>query len=182
MQLIGYQESIPWMGSTVLTLADIWPERPTAMIVGLNPAPKSVTAGHYYQGAVGRRQMNRLVDAGLFPRTSDGPFFEADALVGGVGFTDLVKRPTVGENDVPVEEQRHGRSALISELARRRVPLVICIFRHPADAILGKQSVVGFQQHATDWGGHLFRMPGPFESAERSAARMNTLRDFLLTA
>lgn len=170
------------MHSSVLTLADIWPERPTAMIVGLNPAPKSVTAGHYYQGAVGRRQMTRLVDAGLFPRTSDAPFFEADALAGGAGFTDLVKGPTVGENDVPVEEQRHGRSALIAELSRRRVSLVICIFRHPADAILGEKSVVGFQQHATAWGGHLFGLPGPFESAERSVAHMNTLRDFLLRA
>lgn len=180
MQLIGYQESMPWMGSSVLTLADIWPERPTAMIVGLNPAPKSVAEGHYYQGAVGRRQMARLVDAGLFSRTSDGPFFEADALAGGVGFTDLVKRPTVGENDVPVGEQRQGRSALIAELARRRVPLVICIFRHPADAILGSKSIVGFQQHETAWGGRLFRMPGPFENAQRGTAHMNTLREFLL--
>lgn len=32
--LIGYQERVDWMGMEVLTLAEIWPSRPRAMIVG----------------------------------------------------------------------------------------------------------------------------------------------------
>ncbi|WP_363353218.1 uracil-DNA glycosylase family protein [Microbacterium sp. LMI12-1-1.1] len=178
MQTIGFQEVLPWMGASVLTLADVWPEPTRAMIVGLNPAPKSVAAGHYYQGAVGRRQLLRLADAGLFQRPSDR-YFENEAIAAGVGFTDLVKRPTTGEADVPGHEQAHGRDALVSELASRAVPLVVCVFRHPADAILDGKSVVGFQVHTTPWGGALFRMPGPFENAARSDAVMTTLREYI---
>ena len=38
-----------WMGTTVETLADLMPASPRAVIVGVNPAPSSVAAGHYYQ-------------------------------------------------------------------------------------------------------------------------------------
>jgi len=149
------------------------------MIVGLNPAPTSVAIGHYYQGATGQRQLNRLADAGLFERPTEGTFFEESALAARVGFTDLVKRPTVGEKDVPRSEQRLGRDRLTAELRRHDVPLVICVFRHPADAILGRKSVVGFQEAPAAGGCQLFRMPGPFENAERASAIMATLRQYL---
>lgn len=178
MQTIGFQEVLPWMGASVLTLADVWPEPTTAMIVGLNPALKSVAAGHYYQGAVGQRQLLRLADAGLFRRPNDG-YFENEAIAAGVGFTDLVKRPTASEADVPRHEQDHGRDVLIAELASRTVPLVVCVFRQPADAILDGKSVVGFQPQTTPWGGALFRMPGPFENAARSEVVMAALREYL---
>lgn len=178
MELVGFQARQEWMGQSILTLADVWPERAVAMIVGLNPAPKSVAAGHYYQGSVGQRQLLRLADAGPFDRPA-GPFFESSAITAGVGFTDLVKRPTVGEGDVLRREQEHGRGALFAELKRREVPLVVCVFRHPADAILGRKSVVGFQSESTPWGGALFRMPGPFENSSRSGEVMRTLHDFI---
>lgn len=179
MRLVGYQESLQWMGTPVLTLADLWPNPTRAMIVGLNPAPTSVAVGHYYQGATGQRQLNRLADAGLFERPSVGTFFEESALAAGVGFTDLVKRPTVGENDVPRSEQKLGRDRLTAELQRHEVPLVVCVFRHPADAILGRKSVVGFQEPPIAGARQLFRMPGPFENAEQASAIMATLRQFL---
>ncbi len=40
--MTGYQTYVDWMGVRTLTLADIWPEHPRAMIVGINPAPSSV--------------------------------------------------------------------------------------------------------------------------------------------
>lgn len=43
-----FQTRIEWMGESVLTLEDVWPNRPRGMIVRLNPAPASVEAGHYY--------------------------------------------------------------------------------------------------------------------------------------
>lgn len=64
------------MGTPTLTLADLWPDEVRAMIVGLNPAPKSVSLGHYYQGPSGQRQLNRLVACGLFPAPRTGSFFE----------------------------------------------------------------------------------------------------------
>lgn len=177
--LHGYQERATWMGGDVLTLADIWPAEPRAMIVGLNPAPKSVDAGHYYQGASGRRQLLRLAAAGLFTTPSTGTHFEEAALASRVGFTDLVKRATRGEGDLSKAELLHGRTLLIDALRSRDVPLVICVFRQPADAVMGRRSVVGIQSEPTPWGRLLFRMPGPFERADVAEARMRELSDAL---
>lgn len=127
--LRAYQAQIQWMGGPVLTLEDLWPEKPHAMIVGLNPAPASVELGHYYQGRSGQRQLLRLANAGLFRRPEVGStYFESEALDAGVGFTDVVKRPTRAEKDVSPREVEFGRDALNSELERPGVPLVICVF------------------------------------------------------
>ena len=91
-ELIGYQSREDRMGSEVLTLADAWPEAARAAIVGLNPAPTSVEAGHYYQGRVGQSQMRRLADACLFTKSSS-KYFEEAALASGVGFTDRTGAP-----------------------------------------------------------------------------------------
>lgn len=178
-RLAGHQERTVWMNQEVLTLADLWPERPRAMIVGLNPAPRSVEVGHYYQGASGRRQLLRLARAGLFASPSSDTHFEETALASGVGFTDLVKRPTRGEGDLSKAELLHGRALLLGALRSRDVPLVVCVFRQPADAVMGSRSVVGFQSNTTPWGGLLFRMPGPFERADVAEARMRELSDAL---
>lgn len=168
-----------WVGDRILTLADLWPDETRAMIVGLNPAPKSVEIRHYYQGASGRRQLLRLADAGLFQTPAQGTFFEQAALTAGVGFTDLVKRPTRGEGDLAPAELARGRASLMDALRAREVPLVVCVFRQPADAIMGAKSTVGFQATPTPWGGKLFRMPGPFEKADTVARHMAALRDHL---
>lgn len=162
----AYQIEVDWMGKQVLTLQDIWPGTPRAMIVGLNPAPASVEAGHYYHGRSGRRQLLRLADAGLFARPNvDEIGFEPAALRAQVGFTDLVKRPTPGERDVTVDEVEHGRKVLFRDLESHGVPLVICVFRHPVAALLGTSGKPGFQARTTPWGGRVFRMPGPFAAS-----------------
>lgn len=135
-ELIGFQEQMTWMGEEVLTLAEVWPEQPRAMIVGLNPAPRSVEAGHYYQGKSGQRQLLRLVSAGLLT-TPNGSYFEESALAAGVGFTDIVRRPTTAESGVTKAEIAHGSNLLAESLAVRDVQLVICVFRHPVQALLG---------------------------------------------
>ncbi|MFC4828254.1 uracil-DNA glycosylase family protein [Agromyces aurantiacus] len=153
------------MGSQILTLADVWPDDPRAMIVGLNPAPESVAAGHYYQGRAGRGQLLKLADTGLFPRPS-GPHFEGVALASGVGFTDIVKRPSVGEGDVTKEEIRYGSAQLADKLGSAGMGLVICVFRHPVRALLGTDTGPGLQPTITSWGGRVFRMPGPYDKRE----------------
>lgn len=176
--LIGYQSIEDWMGEQVLTLADVWPEHPRAMIVGLNPAPVSVAAGHYYQGQTGQRQLRRLVEAEVIGR-SVGRDFEESALAAGVGFTDIVRRPTKGEGGVGVIEIEYGRRALRDKLAARSVLLIICVFRHPVKALLGTDGAPGVQPHRTDWGATVFRMPGPFDSRERAEAVMAQLPPLL---
>jgi double-stranded uracil-DNA glycosylase len=178
----NFRTRVDWMGDSVLTLDDIWPERARAMIVGLNPAPASVEVGHYYQGRSGQRQLLRLADAGLFQRPKAGSsYFEPTAVDAGVGFTDVVKRPTRGEKDVRPEELECGRRVLVTELGARGVPLVICVFRQPVKALLGTSGTPGFQTLDTNWGGRVFRLPGPFAPAPEVRAVMAELSQALST-
>lgn len=117
-----------WMGERVLTLRDVWPERPRAAIVGINPSPVSVESGHYYQGPVGKRQLGRIATA-LGWQTPGTGIFEEAALEHGIGFTDIVKRPTSHEGGVTAAELAHGRETLDANLSARGVSLVICVFR-----------------------------------------------------
>lgn len=162
------------MGQQILTLADIWPEQPRAMIVGLNPAPASVEAGHYYQGRSGQTQLRRLAATGLFEAPTH-PYFEESALTTGIGFTDIVKRPTRGEDGVSPREIRVGSELLTKSLSDRNVDLVICVFRHPVKALLGTEGTPGLQAKRTPWGAQVFRMPGPFERREYAAQVMAEL-------
>lgn len=167
-----------WMGAEILTLTDIWPEKPRAMIVGLNPAPTSVEIGHYYQGRAGQGQLRRLADAGLF---QDRPsrYFEEAALAAGVGFADIVKRSSVGEGDVRPEEIRYGSVAITEKLEARSVGLVVCVFRHPVKVLLGIEGTPGIQSKTTSWGARVFRTPGPYDKRDNVQRVMNALRDVL---
>jgi double-stranded uracil-DNA glycosylase len=156
-----------WMGEPVLTLEDVWPAQPCAVIVGLNPTPTSVEAGHYYQGRLGERQLLRLADAGLFRKPDSGcTYFERAALEARIGVTDVVKRPTCAEKHVSRREIEFGRTALNAALEARRFPLVLCVFRHPVAVLLGSSGRPGFQPETTTWGARVFRLPGPFAPAD----------------
>ncbi len=162
-----HQTTVPWMEEPVLTLEDVWPERPRGVIVGLNSTPTSVAAGHHHQGRLGQRQLLRLAEAGVLGRPDPGStFFEDSALGAGIGLADLVKRPTCAEKHLSAQEIELGRAALTAELAARGVPLVICIFRHPVEVLLGAAGRPGFQPRTTTWGARVFRMPGPFAPAD----------------
>ncbi|MDL9980087.1 uracil-DNA glycosylase family protein [Microbacterium sp. ASV49] len=172
--LIGYQERTNWMGEEILTLADIWPDQPRAMIVGLNPAPPSVEAGHYYQGRSGQGQLRRLAAARLLDMPS-GRHFEDAVLAAGVGFTDIVKRPTTGEDGVSKAEIAHGSGLLADALSARGVELIVCVFRQPVKALLGDEGSPGIQAKRTPWGAQVFRMPGPYQDAASAAVAMQQL-------
>jgi len=169
------------MGTEYLTLRDVLPPNPRAVIVGLNPSPVSVAAGYYFQGRVGQRQLHRLASAGLFDLPEGVRTFEDAAAASGVGFTDIVKRPTVGEKDLVAGELEHGRGLLVEKLEALGVPLVVCVFRHPVEALLGRKAAggPGLQQARTDWGAQVFRMPGPFDAAAKADAVMTDFEIFL---
>ena len=136
------------------------------------------TAGHYYQGQSGQRQMRRLVAAGLMSEPA-GSNFEEVALAARVGFTDLVKQPTVGEGDLGRSELSYGKAELLRILAARQVPLIVCVFRHPVAALLGQAETPGLQQKRTETGAQVFRMPGPFQAAAKASAVMGELSQLL---
>lgn len=134
------------------------------MIVGLNPSPPSVAAGHYYQGRLGPRRMDLLAAAGLFHSPGPNQFVDDVALKKGIGFADLVRRPASGEKDLSEDEIREGAQRLRRKLVERRVPLVVCVLRHPALELTG--SPKNGAKPGVIPAGHLsgstvFRMPGP---------------------
>jgi uracil DNA glycosylase superfamily protein len=91
------------------------PDRPCrpggVLLVGINPAPVSVLAGHYYQGAHGKRLWKRLARLGLLAGAVEGN--EDDAFVAaGNGLTDLVKRPSKAAAEVSPEEMARSASSL----------------------------------------------------------------------
>ncbi len=123
-------------GVTVDTLPDCPPREGGVLLVGINPAPISVAAGHYYQGRLGRRLWRRLERVGLLrdpePGTEDEAFVAA-----GNGLTDLVKRPTPSADLLSTAELRQGADALRNKIKRWQPRLVLFAFRAPAAELLG---------------------------------------------
>jgi len=176
--MIGHQVQVTTNGMPTLTLADLWPEPCMAVIVGVNPAPRSVEAGHYYQGSDGRRALTRLRAAGLLPPDTGG-FADDEAVAAGIGLTDVVKRPTRRSTELSARELADGRARLRAELEARRVPLVVCVFKRAVVALLGHTDPPGFQDEAFA-GSRVFRMPGPYAPLGEAERVMQELADHLV--
>jgi double-stranded uracil-DNA glycosylase len=148
-----------WMGHEIRTLEDLLRPGLHAVCVGINPSPVSVEVGHYYQGRLGQRFFGRLRRVGLLAAEVDG--FEDDALyAAGVGFTDIVKRPTRRGHEPDVAEFAHGREVLERELDRCAPRLVIFTFKRTAERLFGRFDGAGFQPWGPA-GRDYFVMPGP---------------------
>ena len=166
------------MGEEVLTLGDLWPTKIRAVLIGINPAPVSVAAGHYYQGTLGRRIFARVGEAGVLRPAVSGQYDDDRAVVAGIGFTDIVKRPSPRADDVRPEEYRHGRFVLGEKLERVQVPLVVFTFKAAAVAALGKFSGGGFLPRVRLGGAEVFVLPGPMEARDSASRKIADLRSW----
>lgn len=162
------------MGRTITTLEDLLRPDLRAVCVGINPAPTSVDAGHYYQGRLGQGFFARLRQAGVLPTGYDG--YEDDvALASGIGFTDIVKRPTRSAGDVQPAEFDHGRDLLEAKLVEHKPGLVIFTFKKAAQELFGSFPGNGFVPSLTLADIESFVMPGPHEGAATAASTMQQL-------
>jgi TDG/mug DNA glycosylase family protein len=166
------------MGAEVLTLADLIPRSPKAVVVGINPAPPSVAVGHYYQGTQGRRLMARLQQAGLFS-CPPGEWHDDAACLSGIGFTDIVKRPTRSSSEVTAGEFAFGREELQRKLRSAGAPLVIFSFKETAKRLFGRFAGNGEIPGLTIGTSKVFVMPGPYEAIATAEARLVELRQLL---
>lgn len=165
------------MGTEVETLADLFPTKPRLVCIGINPTPVSVTFGHYYQGRLGRLFFGRLGQAGVFTN-SGGQHDDDAAFAEGIGFTDVVKRPTVGAGEVTAAELQHGRCLLEAKLDDLGGPALIFPFKKAAVALLGRFAGNGWHQKQFA-GCAVFVMPGPFENRESASLTIATLSEGL---
>jgi TDG/mug DNA glycosylase family protein len=124
------------------TLPDIPPEPGGVLLVGINPAPVSVAAGHYYQGRIGRRLWRRLERAGLLKDPVPGAEDDAFAREGH-GLTDLVKRPTAASAELTDDELTAGAEELPSKIRLWQPGLVLFAFKEPARRLLGSAVTPG---------------------------------------
>lgn len=166
-----------WMGERVETLEDLLRPGLRAICIGINPAPKSVAAGHYYQGTLGQRFFERLRNADLLPHESG---WEDDlGFENGIGFTDIVKRPTRSATEVRPNEFVHGRELLKAKIEAVQPRLVIFTFKKTADALFGPIAGSGQIQGLDLGGAPVFVMPGPFRPRNEVEARLSELRAML---
>ncbi|MFN8122257.1 MAG: mismatch-specific DNA-glycosylase [Thermoleophilia bacterium] len=176
--MAGHRITQEWMGAPVTTLADLLRPGLRAVVVGINPSPPSVAAGHYYQGILGRRFWARLRTAGVLGDAAPG--LEDDALLAaGIGFTDVVKRPTARADGLGAAELRHGAALLRERLLEHRPGLVLFTYRRAADALLGARSGTGLLPRSGPGGADCFVMPGPYAPAAAVAPALEALRGLL---
>jgi double-stranded uracil-DNA glycosylase len=141
------------------TLPDIPPEPGGVLLVGINPAPVSVAAGHYYQGRIGRRLWRRLERIGLLKDPLPGAEDEAFARQGH-GLTDLVKRPTRTSTELTEDELRAGAEDLRAKIRDWQPALVLFAFKEPARRLLGEPIAPG--RAAELEGVPTFLLTGPY--------------------
>lgn len=105
------------------TLPDHLTDGLDLVFVGLNPSPRSIAVGYYFGNP-----RNRFWTAFNLARLGPGEMSAEDdlrLLSHGIGFTDLVKRPTPGVSYLRAADYREGAPLLKVKLERYR-PLVAC--------------------------------------------------------
>jgi len=105
------------------TLPDYLQKGLDIVFVGLNPSLYSVKVGHYFANPRNRfwPALNR---SGLVPREV-GPEDDQKLLQYGIGFTDIVKRPTAQGSGLNAADYRHWAPVLKSKLLDNQ-PLIAC--------------------------------------------------------
>jgi double-stranded uracil-DNA glycosylase len=166
-----------WLGQPVETLEDLLRPGLRAVCIGINPAPTSVRAGHYYQGRLGQQFYERLRRAGLLSRA---PGWEDDlAFEHAIGFTDIVKRPTQKASDVHADEFAHGRDLLHAKLRAVEPRLVIFVFKKTAEVLFGPIAGNGLIRDLNIAAAPIFVMPGPYAPGGKVETRLAELRDLI---
>ncbi len=108
-------ETIKIDGVETVTLKELLRPGLRPVLVGINPSPISVATGHYYKGRLGQRFWGRLQSAGIASDLSMGLEDDA-ALEQGLGFADVVRRPTPRSIDASDAEMSEGAESLVGRL------------------------------------------------------------------
>lgn len=144
------------------TLPDLLQEGLDLVFVGINPSLYSVVRGHYF--ARGTNRFWRCFSRSVLSQpicealgvAALEPAHDRLLLTFGIGFTDVVKRPTTKANELQSEEFRVGAKRLRHKLQRYR-PRMVCF--HGMTGFRPFAEVLGWSGPFT-WGGQPVRL-GP---------------------
>jgi double-stranded uracil-DNA glycosylase len=160
------------MNRTGATLPDLLTGALDVVFVGINPSVFSAQRGHYFaRGSnrfwpcISRSTLSVKARAGLGVETL-GPEHDRALLHYGVGFTDLVKRPTPKASDLTIAELTAGVSHLLKKIERYR-PRIACFhgitgYRHVHRILAGDASAVALgPQNVRAGSTRIFLVPNP---------------------
>lgn len=102
---------------------DILDDDIKVLFVGYNPSIMSGETGHHYANP-NNRFWKILFQAGITDRKY-APEEDHTLLKKGLGFTNIVARPTKGAADITKEEYKEGRTILKDKIKRYK-PRVVC--------------------------------------------------------
>ena len=105
------------------TLPDLLKPGLDLVFVGINPSTYSAEKGHYY--ARPGNLFWRALHESEIVECPVGPEDDSGLLELGIGFTDLVKRPTKSAGEVVTDEFTHGATELLAKVKKCR-PRVLC--------------------------------------------------------
>ena len=164
-------ETIVLGGEAVRTLCELLRPGLRAIIVGINPSPVSVQAGHYYQGQLGRRLWQRLTQYGILTDLAKGQEDMA-AYRQGFGFVDLIRRPTRRAAELTAGEVSAAIPDLLARLKpyAKDDPLILFVFKQAADAVGPALQSEGFR---------IQRFPAPYLKSEKVEAIMKAIKSEL---
>jgi uracil-DNA glycosylase len=186
--LKGNQTTVFSKGQELRTLRDILPVTPGlhVLFVAKTPAPRSVEAGHYFQGRHGTSFWNKLKTNGLLAPTTE---FEDDSLLEhGYGLTDIVKVPHAYREEPSDQEYLDGLPRILELIRIHHPKVVVFVYKGVLDNIIrlqfesAKASVYGFNQYLeSDFGTRVFAFPLPGTPCTTEQARlaMRDLFEFL---
>jgi TDG/mug DNA glycosylase family protein len=128
------------------------------LAIGINPSLHAVRAGYPFAFARNRfwpaLNASQLISEPLVP----GPAaMRVLARRYGIGFTDVVKRPTPGMKDLSAAEFAAGAVVLAAKLARYRPPI---LWFHGKVAARAYLRHAGLGDHEPVWGVQPFRVAG----------------------
>lgn len=161
-------ETITIRGKRIRTLPEMLRPGLKAIIVGINPSPVSVLAGHYYQGQLGQRLWQRLGQSGIVTNLAAGNE-DVIAFRQGFGFTDLIRKPTARAAELTPREITAAVPDLIQRLKPyvKDDPLILFVFKQAADAVGPFLEAEGFRT---------MKFPAPFLKSEKVEAAMKTIK------
>ena len=161
-------ETIVIDGKETKTLAQRLRPGLRAIIVGINPSPVSVLAGHYYQGQLGKRLWQCLLEHGILKDLPNG--MEDDAAFDqGIGFIDVVRIPTARAAELKREELTAAIPGFIERLMPycQDDPLILFVFKTAEDLVGPSLRSRGFRTR---------RLPAPYLEQGKIDAIMNDIK------
>ena len=93
------------------------------VLIGLNPSSRSVEAGHYFANP--RNRFWKAVSAANIVGRPVGPEDDASLMAHGIGFTDVVKRPTRQASGLTAADYRRD-APMLREKLLRHAPRIAC--------------------------------------------------------